>query len=258
MALSGETIDYGPCAFMDAYDPDTVFSSIDRRRPLRLRQPAGDRAVEPGPVRRGPAAAARSRPGRRRSSVPRRPSTTSRPCSSSTGWPGCEPSWGCSREEAGDNELVDDLLDWMQRRSADFTNTFRELIDAASSRRRRQLPIPSSRPGIAGWQARRARQPQPRAEAEALMRRHNPAVIPRNHKVEEALQAATTADDLSVLDGCSACWRHRTITGATCQCSVRPADEPPLPHVLRHVRNRARASRVRATTRTFQRVAQPL
>ena len=44
MALSGETIDYGPCAFMDAYDPATVFSSIDRRGPLRLRQPAPSRS----------------------------------------------------------------------------------------------------------------------------------------------------------------------------------------------------------------------
>ena len=47
MAISGETIDYGPCAFMDHYDPATVFSSIDTRRPLCLRQSAEDRAVEP-------------------------------------------------------------------------------------------------------------------------------------------------------------------------------------------------------------------
>ena len=48
MAISGETIDYGPCAFMDHYDPATVFSSIDTPRPLCLRQSAKHRAVEPG------------------------------------------------------------------------------------------------------------------------------------------------------------------------------------------------------------------
>ncbi len=66
MALSGETIDYGPCAFMDAYDPNTVFSSIDHERPLRLRPAAADRPVEPCPVCRNPAAFDSREPGRGR------------------------------------------------------------------------------------------------------------------------------------------------------------------------------------------------
>jgi hypothetical protein len=49
--LSGETIDYGPCAFMEAFDPATVFSSIDEGGPVRLRQPAAGRRVEPRPAR---------------------------------------------------------------------------------------------------------------------------------------------------------------------------------------------------------------
>ena len=57
MALSGETIDYGPCAFMDAYDPATVFSSIDHGG-RSVRQPAADRAVEPRAAGRSDAAAA--------------------------------------------------------------------------------------------------------------------------------------------------------------------------------------------------------
>ena len=52
MSVAGETIDYGPCAFMDAYDPGTVFSSIDQIRSLCLREPADDRALEPHPARR--------------------------------------------------------------------------------------------------------------------------------------------------------------------------------------------------------------
>jgi uncharacterized protein YdiU (UPF0061 family) len=51
------------------------------------------------------------------------------------------------------------------------------------------------------WEARRGRQPQSPAEARTLMQQHNPAFIPRNHKVEEALAAATGRDDLSVMEG---------------------------------------------------------
>jgi len=101
---------------------------------------------------------------------------------------------GLFTAEDGDKALVDDLLDWMQRHDADFTNTFVALTrglrigddgDAAAWQRR--------------WTERRARQPQPAAEGEGLMRRHNPAVIPRNHLVEAALQAATDHGDVSVM-----------------------------------------------------------
>ena len=61
MTISGETIDYGPCAFVEAYDPAAVFSSIDQPRPLCLRQPAGHRALEPGAPGRDAAAADRRR-----------------------------------------------------------------------------------------------------------------------------------------------------------------------------------------------------
>jgi uncharacterized protein YdiU (UPF0061 family) len=85
----------------------------------------------------------------------------------------------------------------MRRQSADFTNTFRLLTSG------RLLEESSADPGLVSWhgrwKARRARQPQPAAEAEALMRRHNPAFIPRNHQVEAALAAATTSQDYSVM-----------------------------------------------------------
>ena len=68
MTVSGETIDYGPCAFMEAFDPDDGVQLHRHPRPLRLRQAAGHRAVEPDPAGRGAAAADRHRrrPGRRR------------------------------------------------------------------------------------------------------------------------------------------------------------------------------------------------
>ena len=186
MALSGETIDYGPCAFMDAYDPATVFSSIDHggryaygNQPsiaqwnlarlaeamLPLFDPDADRAVE-----RATAALDRF------------------PALFEQHWlDGMRAKLGLFTQEDADKALADDLLAWMQRRSADFTNTFRSLTRG----RRGTAAMANADPEIEAWhrrlEARRARQPQSPAEAEDLMRRHNPAFIPRNHKVEEAL-----------------------------------------------------------------------
>ena len=106
---------------------------------------------------------------------------------------------GLFTAEDGDKALADDLLGWMHDRSADFTNTFVSLT--------LRRPVGDAAPADAAfdawhrrWMERRARQPQSSAEAEDLMRRHNPAVIPRNHHVEAALQAATGDDDLSVME----------------------------------------------------------
>ena len=198
MALSGETIDYGPCAFMDAYDPATVFSSIDHdgryaygNQPpiaqwnlarlaeamLPLFDPDPDRAVE-----------------RATAALERFPDLFEQHWLN-----GMRSKLGLFTQEPEDRALVDDLLAWMQRQSRDFTNTFRMLTsvnvagDAAHADRE-----------IEAWhhrlQARRLRQRQSRGDAQDLMRRHNPAVIPRNHNVEEALQAAITTADFSVME----------------------------------------------------------
>jgi uncharacterized protein YdiU (UPF0061 family) len=106
---------------------------------------------------------------------------------------------GLFTREDDDHALVDDLLAWMQRRSADFTNTFRLLTMGSL-----QGGSTTADPELEGWhrrlEARRGRQPQPAVEVETLMRQHNPAVIPRNHNVEEALAAATGRNDLSVME----------------------------------------------------------
>ena len=195
MALSGETIDYGPCAFMDAYDPATVFSSIDEggryaygNQPsiaqwnlarlaealLPLFDADTDKAVERATevLNRFPERFGGHMLGGVRSKL------------------------GLFNEEAEDVALGDDLLTWMRRESADFTNTFQALT-------RGRLLDASADPELAAWharwQARRARQPQSPDEADALMRQHNPAFIPRNHNVEAALTAATERQDYSVM-----------------------------------------------------------
>jgi uncharacterized protein YdiU (UPF0061 family) len=183
---------------MDAYDPATVFSSIDyggryaygnqppiahwnlarlAETMLPLFDSDGDRAVE-----RGTAALDRF------------------PVLFQQHWmDGMRAKLGLFTQEDDDQALVKDLLAWMQRRSADFTNTFRALTSG-----RPVVDCGTADPEWDAWQhrleARRGRQPHPAAEAEALMRRHNPAFIPRNHNVEEALLAATTSHDLSVME----------------------------------------------------------
>lgn len=106
---------------------------------------------------------------------------------------------GLVTQEPEDTALVADLLNWMRSREADFTNTFRVLSDSAR--------VAEMAKGDADftawhgrWQSRRERQPQSPEDGVRLMRAHNPAFIPRNHKVEEALEAATAAHDFSVME----------------------------------------------------------
>jgi uncharacterized protein YdiU (UPF0061 family) len=197
MALSGETIDYGPCAFMDAYDPATVFSSIDHagryaygnQPPIahwnltRLAEamlPLFDadinRAIE-----------------RATASLDRFPALFEEH------WlDGLRSKLGLFTRQPGDKSLADDLLTWMARRSADFTNTFRTLSSTASAD-----AVAAIDAEFQAWyrrlQARRSEQPQSEADAEQLMRQHNPAVVSRNHLVEQAMTAAGEAEDLGVM-----------------------------------------------------------
>jgi serine/tyrosine/threonine adenylyltransferase len=196
MALSGETIDYGPCAFMDAYDPATVFSSIDAGgRYAYGNQPAiaqwnlarlaeamlplfdrdADRAVE-----------------RATSALERFPALFEQH------WlDGMRAKLGLFTREPDDAAIVNELLAWMHRQSGDFTNTFRLLTSG-------RLTESTAHGDLEAWhqklEARRRRQSQSLSEARTLMRQHNPAFIPRNHNVEEALLAATDRGDLSVME----------------------------------------------------------
>jgi uncharacterized protein YdiU (UPF0061 family) len=183
---------------MDTYDPATVFSSIDhggryayRNQPpiaqwnlarlaeamLSLLDVDVDTALD-----------------RARAALERFPDLFERY------WlDGMRSKLGLFGAEADDKALADDLLAWMQRRSVDFTNMFRWLTTGGPSE-----SAPNADAALDTWhrrlEARRVRQSQPAAEAQALMRRHNPAFIPRNHSVEAALLAATSRDDFSVME----------------------------------------------------------
>ena len=188
MALSGETIDYGPCAFMDTYDPATVFSSIDRNgryaygnQPHIAQWNLARLAEALLPLLHEDEKKALELANEAIASFPARFERHS--------LTGMRAKLGLFNEEAEDAELVEAVLSWMKAERVDFTNTFRALSVG-------DLPGAEWLPR---WQSRLARQPQSPSEVAEKMCSHNPAVIPRNRKVEEALAAATNGD-LSVLE----------------------------------------------------------
>ena len=191
MALSGETIDYGPCAFMDAYDPATVFSSIDRhgryaygQQPHIAQWNLARLAETMLPLLHEDEAKAIEIANEAVESFGAR---------FQHHWlAGMRSKLGLFTEENDDPVLIQSLLDWMQRTQADFTNTFRALSAPSSA-------TLSENPAYADWhqhwQSRLHQQTQSAREVAEQMQRHNPAFIPRNHKVEEALAAAVEKDD---------------------------------------------------------------
>jgi uncharacterized protein YdiU (UPF0061 family) len=198
MALCGETIDYGPCAFMDTYDPATVFSSIDHQgryaygnQPYIAQWNLARFAetllpllhVEPEAALELAETAILSYPEQFRQH-----------------WlSGMRAKLGLFTEEADDASLVESLLDCMQRSKADYTNTLRDLASEDP------VDAPLFHDAIfiewrKRWRTRLTRQAEPMAASLCLMRAHNPAVIPRNHRVEEALLAAVEGGDFAVME----------------------------------------------------------
>ena len=185
MALSGESIDYGPCAFMDAYDPATVFSSIDRQgRYAYGNQPP---IAQWNLTRLAEALLPLIHPDEPRAIE----LATAALEQFSVRYQACwlaemRHKLGLFNEEENDTSLVHFLLEWMHRSKADFTNTFAALARPASDETFRQWQET--------WQARLARQPQSPGESAELRNSHNPAFIPRNHLVEAALAAGQSGD----------------------------------------------------------------
>ena len=200
-AISGETIDYGPCAFMDTYDPATVFSSIDsfgryaygnqpriavwnlaRLAETLLPLLGEDEEVGLAVAQEALAAFA--------------------PRFESAYLDGLRRKIGLSTEREGDAALAQDLLKRMAENAADFTLTFRRLCDAAAA--------PEGDAGVralfkdagaydewaARWRQRLREEPGEAKEHRAAMQAVNPAFIPRNHLVEAALDAAVSRGEL--------------------------------------------------------------
>src|SRR5262245_42700765 len=198
MAISGETIDYGPCAFMDHYDPATVFSSIDTHgRYAYANQP---RIAHWNLARFAETLLSLIDDDRNRAIARATEVVNAFPEHYERYWlEGMRAKLGLVNEEEADLNLATGFLTVMEGKKVDYTLAFRYLADAALGREeplRALFADPSAYDLWSGhWRARLAREavaPSVRAQA---MRRVNPAFIPRNHRVEEALSAAVERAD---------------------------------------------------------------
>ena len=199
MAVSGETIDYGPCAFLDAYDPAAVFSSIDQHgRYAYGNQPS---IAHWNLVRFAETLLAVVRGDEETSIAAVRGVLETFPTRYERHYlAGARAKLGLTVEEEGDRRLFDDLLGLLAATAGDFTTTFAGLAAIAEAG---ATPVNGAdaafREWCGRWLARLTREPCGRAGAIAVLRRSNPVVIPRNHRVEEAL-AAAAAGDFTVLE----------------------------------------------------------
>lgn len=198
MTVSGETIDYGPCAFMEAYDPRAVFSSIDahgryayENQPLIARWNLARFAetllplIDPDSTAQAIARATEvidAFPGRY-----------------AAGWlEGARAKLGLSGADGDDQALATDWLALLAAGQVDFTLAWRRLGEAAAGDAAPLAALFAEPAGLTAWLARWRRRAErdgrPGGERRAAMHRVNPLYIPRNHRVEEALAAAEDGD----------------------------------------------------------------
>jgi uncharacterized protein YdiU (UPF0061 family) len=202
-SISGETIDYGPCAFMEAYDPAKVYSSIDHggryaygNQPRVALWNLARLAESLLPV------LAQESGGEEAGLVVANEALSAfEPRFEATHSAGLRRKLGLVVEREGDAALAENLLQRMAANRADFTLTFRRLCDAAAGPEgdagvRALFADPTAYDGwAAGWRRRLEEEFADGQARAAAMRRMNPAFIPRNHLVEAALDAANLRQD---------------------------------------------------------------
>ena len=198
MSISGETIDYGPCAFMDRYHPETVFSSIDRQgRYAYSNQPPiaqwnlarfaetliplidhnADKSIELASQ-----------------------SVNNFSGQFQTAWlKGMRQKLGLFNEEGSDIELINELLVLMQKNKADYTLTFRHLSSDAILKDA-IFKDASFKVWYKNWLHCIQKQKEGEETSRLKMLKHNPAVIPRNYLVEKALSLAVADQDYKFLN----------------------------------------------------------
>ncbi|MBX3354246.1 MAG: YdiU family protein [Phycisphaeraceae bacterium] len=212
MTISGETIDYGPCAFMDTYHRDTVFSSIDSGgRYAYGQQP---RVALWNLTRFAETLLSLIDTDRPKAIERATECLESFAPSFSELWlNGMRAKLGLERAEADDLELVRELLTWMESAEADFTSTFSALAQpgalgepgalegagSSSSANVAALSAGPPREWRLKWRSRLEREGVSDAARVARMQSVNPSVIPRNHRVEEVLSAVELSGDLAPL-----------------------------------------------------------
>ncbi len=198
MVLSGETIDYGPCAFMDIYDPQTVFSSIDRQgRYAYANQPI---IASWNLARLGETLLPLIDNDEEKAISLAQEVISHFPELYHHYWlKGMRAKLGLFNEEAQDEALITMLLEMMEKHHSDYTNTFRALT-LARTEDTNFFGTEEFQSWFKLWETRRMRQQESIAASLQLMKDSNPAIIPRNHRVEEALEAAVEDSDYQVME----------------------------------------------------------
>jgi len=207
MAISGETIDYGPCAFMDEYDPQKTFSSIDRNGRYAYDQQAS--IAQWNLTRLAETLLPQLDPNQ---------DTAIEIAKSVLGdftivfqreWQNAmRGKFGLLTEEETDVDLIREFLSLLERRKADFTESFRALCELAEGSTTPGGKLlnsslgedPAWQPWQKRWLERLDRQQKSRADAARIMKGYNPAMIPRNHHVERAIQEALEDEGSEYMD----------------------------------------------------------
>jgi serine/tyrosine/threonine adenylyltransferase len=195
MTISGETIDYGPCAFMDGYDPATVFSSIDHQGRYAFgNQPH----IAHWNLARFAETLLPLLDDNQDKAIALAEETLNQfPAHFKRYWQaGMRRKLGLVSEQPEDADLIDGLLTLMQEHAADYTNTLRLLCAVAEG----DAAPPGYEAWVTRWLSRLGQEPYAQAAAATLMRANNPAVIPRNHRVEAAIDAAVHQEDFAPLE----------------------------------------------------------
>lgn len=203
VSIAGETIDYGPCAFMDTYDPQTVFSSIDRGgRYAYINQP---RIAHWNLVRLAQALVPLLGESEDEAIKAAQVSIDAYPkLFEQSHFAGLRAKVGFEAEEEGDLQMIGELFRHMHDGRADFTLTFRRLCDSAENDGADTAlgalfdNDAALKVWLAKWRERLGRETATSGERAARMRRVNPRYIPRNHRVEAAIAAAQERDDFAL------------------------------------------------------------
>ena len=191
MAISGETIDYGPCAFMDHYNPKTVFSSIDKfgrysfsnQPPITKWNLARFAECLIPLINKNENVAVE---------IATEAIDNFQKIYENEWLNMMRDKLGLYGEDENDKKLINDLLVWMENYKADYTNTFCHLMNIKINNK-----IYSDKNFInwsKNWQKRLLKNNKSKKKSLDLMKISNPVVIPRNHKVEEALSLANNGD----------------------------------------------------------------
>jgi uncharacterized protein YdiU (UPF0061 family) len=234
MTVSGETIDYGPCAFMDHYDRATVFSSIDTQgRYAYANQPI---IAQWNLARFAETLLAIVDTDEKRATDVLTEAVQAFPETYLTYWlDGMRRKLGLSQKEDGDLNLINDLFAAMEGNSADYTLVLRRLANVLKGDPEPAKSLFKDPTAFelwcVQWQARLARQSEAATEIADAMNRINPIIIPRNHKVEEALAPAVADGDLELFNALLDAVKEPFAEVAGREAYMRPADADAPAHI---------------------------